>query len=75
MVHKGVQHTQRAQQFVMVTFGVHIREQGHTTKVGIFAQQREEDRLYDFEKNLDEERQAPSGSQVAPHGKTCASLR
>jgi hypothetical protein len=40
----------------MVTFQFHIREQGCTTKEGIFSQQGEKDQLYDFEADLDEER-------------------
>jgi hypothetical protein len=40
---------------MMVTFGVHIREQGCTTKEGIFEQQGEQDQLCDSEADLDEE--------------------
>jgi hypothetical protein len=39
----------------MVTFGVHIREQGHTTKEGRFEQQGEKDQLCDSKVDLDEE--------------------
>jgi hypothetical protein len=39
----------------MVTFGVPIREQGCTTKEGIFEEQGEKDQLYDSEADLDEE--------------------
>jgi hypothetical protein len=40
---------------MMVTFGFHTREQGHTTKEGILAQQGEKDYLCDSEVDLDEE--------------------
>jgi hypothetical protein len=58
----------------MVTFGVHIREQGHTTKEEIFAQ-GEKYQLYDSEADLNEEKRAPIRSQVDPHGRICATLR
>jgi hypothetical protein len=44
------------QWFMMVTFGIHIREQGRTTKEGIFAQQGEKDQLCNSEVDLKEER-------------------
>jgi hypothetical protein len=39
------------------------------------AQQGEQDQLCDSKADLDEERRAPSRIQVAPNGRTCASLR
>jgi len=40
----------------MVTFRFHIREQGRTTKEGIFEEQIKQDELYDSKAYLDEER-------------------
>jgi hypothetical protein len=60
---------------MMVTFGVPIREQGCTTKEGIFGRQGEQEDLYGSEAGLDEEGRAPSRSQVTPHGRTCVALR
>jgi hypothetical protein len=57
----------------MVTFGVHIRDQGHTTKEGIFEQQGEKYHLCDSKADLDKEGQGRS--QVTPHERTCVSLR
>jgi ribosomal protein L27 len=41
LVCDGVRHTQWIRWFGMVTFGVHIREKGCTTKEGSFVQQEE----------------------------------
>jgi hypothetical protein len=45
-----------------------MREQGNTTKEGIFAQQGEKDQLCDSKADLNEERQDPSRIQFDPHG-------
>jgi hypothetical protein len=72
---KGHDTPKGCTRFTMVTFGVPIREQGCTTKEGRFEEQGEQDQLCDSEADLDEEGRAPSRSQVAPHGRTCVSLR
>jgi hypothetical protein len=59
----------------MVTFVVPIREQVRTTKEGILEEKESKDQLCDSEENLDEEGKAPSRNQVAPLGRTCATLR
>jgi hypothetical protein len=41
-VGKGAQHPQRMRHLVMVTFGVHIREQGITNKEGILEDNERE---------------------------------
>jgi hypothetical protein len=72
LVREGARHTQRTRRFAKVTFGVHTKEQGRTTKK---TQGREKDRSQGSAVDLDKEGKAPSRSQVTPHGRSCATLR
>jgi len=59
----------------MVTFGVLIREQGNTTKEGIFGIQGEQEELCGSKVGLEEEGRYPSRGQITSHGRTCVALR